>query len=126
MFHVIRIIQLLGTSFSSKKLGFRILVGTWALGCFLLVNYYNSILTSFFTSPNYQPLIKSVYDLQKKTDIKMVANAISAPVFFFRVIQFVYPVTLILLLTALLFIERRSRNWQVYKGHVERRSQIVV
>jgi len=68
-------------------IGFRVLIGTWALGCFLLVNYYNSILTSFFTAPNYQPLIKSAYDLPKNPDVKVMAGAISAPVFFFRVIE---------------------------------------
>lgn len=70
---------------SSSLLSFRILAGTWALGCFLLVNYYDSILTSFFTAPNYQPLIKSIYDLPKHPGIKITTNEISLPMFAVRV-----------------------------------------
>ncbi len=63
---------------------FRILAGTWALGSSLLVNYYNSILTSFFTSPNYKLLMNSVYELPNSPEIKVTANNVSAPNFFFR------------------------------------------
>lgn len=63
---------------------FRTLAGTWALGSFLLVNYYNSILTSFFAASNYKLLMNSVYELPKNPEIKVTANSISAPVFFFR------------------------------------------
>ena len=83
---MIRLQKHIGPSSSGRMVAFRILVGTWALGSFLLVNYYNSILTSFFTAPNYQPLINSAYELPKNPDIKITANAISAPVFFFRVV----------------------------------------
>lgn len=52
-----------------RRLYFHILAGAWCLTCFVLTTAYSSVLISFVTMPNYQPLIRSVYELQTKPKI---------------------------------------------------------
>ena len=58
----------------NRKLAVRFLAGAWCLTCFVLVTAYSSVLISFVTSPNYKPLVNSIYDLPKDTRIKMTVN----------------------------------------------------
>lgn len=58
----------------NRKLAVRFLAGTWCLTCFVLVTAYSSVLISFVTSPNYKPLVNSIYDLPKDTRIKMTVD----------------------------------------------------
>ena len=52
----------------------RLVFGTVGLATFVLHNYYTSDLTSFMTAPNNQPLIKSIYELSDRPDIRLVLD----------------------------------------------------
>lgn len=62
-----------GQLFRQRKVSVRCLAGAWCVTVFLLVTAYCSVLTSFITSPNYKPLINSIEDLPKKSDVKLIA-----------------------------------------------------
>lgn len=67
----------------NQKLTVRLLSGAWCLTCFVLVTAYSSVLISFVTSPNYKPLIKSIYDFPKDPQVKItVDKGLSADLIF--------------------------------------------
>jgi hypothetical protein len=47
----------------------------WCLAALVLVNGYNSLLISYVTSPNAEPLIQSIKDLGHTSDIHVVVDA---------------------------------------------------
>ena len=51
-----------------------LIAGAWVLATFVLQNYYYTLLISYVTSPNPQPLIKSIYDLRYRPELKLVTN----------------------------------------------------
>lgn len=62
-----------GTS-RDQKLTIRFLAGAWCTACFVLVTAYSSVLISFVTSPNYKPMIQSLYDIPKNPKVKITVN----------------------------------------------------
>ena len=58
----------------NRNLAIRILAGTWCVACFILITAYSSVLISFVTSPNYKPLIQSIYDLPKNEEIQITVD----------------------------------------------------
>ena len=58
----------------NKKLCIRIVVATWGLAGFLLVNYYNSLCISFLAIPITKPLIESIQELKKRPEIQLVMD----------------------------------------------------
>lgn len=60
-----------GEMMRQRKFGIRCLAASWALTVFFLTTAYSSVLTSFITSPNYMPIINSIYDLPKKTEVQI-------------------------------------------------------
>lgn len=59
----------------SRNLSIRTLLGAWGLAVFVIGNHYTSLLTAFITAPNPQPLIRSIYELQTRPDLRLVSNA---------------------------------------------------
>jgi hypothetical protein len=45
------------------------------LAAFVLVSSYNSLLISYVTTPNAEPLIRSIQDLSNASRIHVVVNA---------------------------------------------------
>jgi len=58
----------------SQRLTIRIVIASWSLTALVLINSYNSLLTSFITAPNPKPLIKSIYELRDRPDIRLVTD----------------------------------------------------
>jgi len=58
----------------NKKLSIRIVIATWGLAGFLLVNYYSSLCISFLTIPITKPLIQSIEELRKHPEIQLVID----------------------------------------------------
>ncbi|KAI9553610.1 hypothetical protein GHT06_021532 [Daphnia sinensis] len=48
--------------------------GAWCIVTFVIVNAYNSTLISHVTLPNAPPLIKSIYDLRNRPDVRFVTD----------------------------------------------------
>ncbi|XP_045035868.1 glutamate receptor ionotropic, kainate 3-like [Daphnia magna] len=48
--------------------------GAWCIVTFVIVNAYNSTLISHVTLPNAPPLIKSIYDLRNRPDVRFVTE----------------------------------------------------
>ena len=49
-------------------------LGGWCLAVFILVNVYDSLLTSYITAPNPRPLIKSIYEIRTRPELRVVVN----------------------------------------------------
>lgn len=73
-----------GTS-RDQKLTIRFLAGAWCTACFVLVTAYSSVLISFVTSPNYKPMIQSLYDIPKNPKVKITVNRGWSPDLLFTV-----------------------------------------
>lgn len=73
-----------GTS-RNQKFTIRFLAGAWCVTCFVLVTAYSSVLISFVTSPNYKPLIQSLYDMPKNPQVKVAVNRGWSPDLLFTV-----------------------------------------
>ena len=58
----------------SKSLLCRIVAGVWCLATFVLVQAYTSLLITYIIAPNNSPLIESVHDLTKTSDIKLIID----------------------------------------------------
>ena len=58
----------------SKKVPILLIAGAWTLATFVLQNYYTTLLISYVTAPNPQPLITSIYDLRKHPEIQLVTD----------------------------------------------------
>ena len=69
----------------NQKLTIRFLAGAWCVTCFVLVAAYSSVLISFVTSPYYNPLIESVYDIPKDPKIKITVDRGLFPDLVYRV-----------------------------------------
>ena len=52
----------------------RLIAAAWCLAAFFVVNAYNTTLISFISSPNLQPVIDSIYEIQKKPELRMVLD----------------------------------------------------
>ena len=63
-----------GSYFPDKRLAVRIVAAVWCLTACVLVNSYNSVLISYVTSPNAEPLIRSIKDLGNSS-IHIVVDA---------------------------------------------------
>ena len=50
------------------------MAGAWCLATFVLVQAYTSLLTTYIIAPSNTPLIESVYDIVKSSDIELVVN----------------------------------------------------
>ena len=61
-------------NFITPSLPIRIMIGCWALATFVLANYYTTLIISYTTAPNPQPMIKSIYDLRNRPDIRVITN----------------------------------------------------
>lgn len=72
--HPIWIVIYADSSRAIRIIGIRVVVGTWCLAVFILGNEYTSLMTSFLTAPNPQPLIKSVQELRNRTDLRLVTD----------------------------------------------------
>lgn len=70
---IIMAVKAVGHGFS-QRLTIRIVIASWSLTALVLINSYNSLLTSFITAPNPQPLIKSIYELRDRPDIRLVTD----------------------------------------------------
>lgn len=58
-----------GQGFYSNRLAFRIVAGAWCVGCFFLIQIFCSTLTSHLTSPNQMPIVSSLEELAKTSDV---------------------------------------------------------
>lgn len=58
----------------SKKIPVLFIIGTWCMAVFILSNIYTSLVTSFILAPNPQPLIKSIYELQQRPEVRLVSD----------------------------------------------------
>jgi len=48
--------------------------GIWGLAVFLLENYYTVLLISYVAAPNPQPMIKTIYELRNRPDLRLVTD----------------------------------------------------
>lgn len=67
-------ILITGCNCPEERLTIRIIAGTWCLVCFVLVTSYNSVLISYVTSPNTEPLITSIHDLTNTSHVNLVVD----------------------------------------------------
>ena len=51
-----------------------IMAGIWGLAVFLLENYYTTLLISYVAAPNPQPMIRSIYELRNRLDLRLVTD----------------------------------------------------
>ena len=75
-----------GFYFKRKKLEVLLVVGSWSLCAFLVVNYYNSLLISDVTAPQRQPLIRSIYEFPRRDDLRLVTDRKGNTNFFISVL----------------------------------------
>ncbi len=73
LFKIRPIFLIAGRSFSTS-IPILILTGVWEFTSFLLSNYYTTLLISYVTAPNPQPMIKSIYELQNRPDLRVVID----------------------------------------------------
>lgn len=66
-------LQAAGTVFS-KKLAIRIVFGAWCIVTLVLTEAYDSLFISYITAPIQQPLIKSIYELRTRPDVRLAVN----------------------------------------------------
>ena len=64
----------IGSQFKNKLSAVRILACFWGLGGLVLATAYLTVLISFVTMPIYQPIIKSVYELPKRPEIRLTVR----------------------------------------------------
>ncbi|EFX77451.1 hypothetical protein DAPPUDRAFT_247527 [Daphnia pulex] len=75
LFYVFGVLLNQGAYCPDKRLVVRIVAAVWCLAAFVLVTGYNSLLISYVTSPNAEPLIQSIKDLGHTFDIHVVVDA---------------------------------------------------
>ncbi|EFX77449.1 hypothetical protein DAPPUDRAFT_321338 [Daphnia pulex] len=75
LFYVFGVLLNQGASCPDKRLVVRMVAAVWCLAALVLVNGYNSVLISYVTSPNAEPLIQSIKDLGHTSDIHVVVDA---------------------------------------------------
>lgn len=63
-----------GLGFNNQKLVNQIVLGTWCLATVVLSIYYTTLMTSFTTAPNAQPLIRSIHELRDRPEIRFVTD----------------------------------------------------
>lgn len=66
--------QSIGNSISSKKLFIRIVAGVWCLMCIILANSFSGQLTSFLTTPIYEPLVDSFEGIAESKTLNLVVE----------------------------------------------------
>jgi len=52
----------------------RAVAAAWALLCFVMIQSYNTTLISFLTSPEWKPIIESVYDIPKVPGLQITVD----------------------------------------------------
>jgi hypothetical protein len=62
-----------------------LIAAAWCLAAFVVVNVYNTTLISFISSPNLQPVIDTIYDIQKKPELQIVLDKAQYSDLFFSV-----------------------------------------
>ena len=72
IFHII--IGIGGYNPLSKTIPSLLVAGAWGLAVFLLTNYYITLLISFVAALNIQPLIRSIYELRNRPDLRLVTD----------------------------------------------------
>ncbi|EFX79067.1 hypothetical protein DAPPUDRAFT_245404 [Daphnia pulex] len=75
LFYIFGVLLNQGSYCPEKKLFIRWIASAWCLAAFALVTSYNSLLISYVTTPNSEPLIHSVQDLSNASKIHVVVNA---------------------------------------------------
>ncbi|EFX79069.1 hypothetical protein DAPPUDRAFT_245402 [Daphnia pulex] len=73
-FYVFGVLLNQGAYCPDRRLFIRLIAITWCLAAFVLVSSYNSLLISYVTSPNAQPLINSMADLPNSS-VEIVVDA---------------------------------------------------
>ena len=63
-----------GFYFKLRKWPILFIFGSWSLSAFVLINFYNSLLISDITASQPQPLIRSIYDVIGRDDIRLVTD----------------------------------------------------
>jgi len=58
----------------SKNASILIVAGVWGLAILLLSNYYTTLLISYVAAPNPQPIIRSIYELRNRPDLRLVTD----------------------------------------------------
>ena len=58
----------------SNKLPVRIVFSAWFIASLIIANYYDSLLTSYMTAPNPQPLLKSIFEIRSRPEIRIVVD----------------------------------------------------
>ena len=53
---------------------FLIILGSWSLSTFVLMNFYTTLLISDVTAPEPKPLIRSIRDLVDRDDVHLVTD----------------------------------------------------
>lgn len=64
----------LGGNYPTERLYIRMILTGWCLSAFVLTTGYNSVLISYVTSPNAEPLIRSINDLTNISSVKIVVD----------------------------------------------------
>lgn len=52
----------------------RIVAAAWCLGSFVIFNSYNTTLISYVTAPLKDPLVKTIYDVKDKPEVKVIVD----------------------------------------------------
>ena len=52
----------------------RIIAAAWALLCFVIVHCYQTTLISFLTTPDWKPVIQTIYDLPNVPGLKITVD----------------------------------------------------
>ena len=66
---------MIGARFRSSLLAIRLAAVTWCLASFVLGGVYTGVVISFVTSPNYKPLVESIHDIARKSDVRLTVEA---------------------------------------------------
>lgn len=64
--------QILAGCFTTRKLKMRLVGGAWCLVGLVLVTAYCSVITSFITAPNSEPLVETAKDVADRSNVKLV------------------------------------------------------
>ncbi|EFX79068.1 hypothetical protein DAPPUDRAFT_104768 [Daphnia pulex] len=74
LFYISGVLLNQGSYCPDKRLFVRCIASAWCLAAFVLVTSYNSLLISYVTTPNAEPLIRSIQDLSNASRIHVVVN----------------------------------------------------
>jgi hypothetical protein len=52
----------------------RLIAAVWCLAALVVTSIYNTTLISYVTSPNWQPLVRSIFDIPKMPQLRIVVD----------------------------------------------------